>query len=69
MAKKRRETFEEVFTEAGLIPEWIERGRKQVQEKVVRNLLKMDMSVEQIAQAAEMPVEKIRSLAEPIPAS
>ena len=25
----RRPTFEEVFTEAGLIPEWMERGRKQ----------------------------------------
>ena len=30
MAKrKRRPTFEEVFTEAGIIPEWIERGREQ----------------------------------------
>ena len=24
--RKKRETFEEVFTEAGIIPEWMERG-------------------------------------------
>ena len=62
----RRETFEEVFTKAGIIPEWVERGREQgrVQgrEITARNLLKMGMSVEDIAQAAELPVEKIRAL-------
>ena len=71
MAKKKRETFEEVFTEAGLIPEWIERGRVQgleqgrVQgvEKTAQNLLRMGMPIEQIAQVAELPVEKIRSFA------
>jgi len=63
MAKKRRETFEEVFTEAGLIPEWMERGRVQGAEKTVRNLMKMSMPIEDIAQAVELPVEKVRSLA------
>ena len=63
MAKKRRETFEEVFTEAGLIPEWMERGRVQGVEKTAQNLLRIGMSVEQIAQVAELPVEKIRALA------
>jgi hypothetical protein len=29
MARKKRETLEEVFTRGGLIPEWIERGRVQ----------------------------------------
>jgi hypothetical protein len=29
MARKRRATFEEVFTKAGFIPEWIERGKEQ----------------------------------------
>ena len=29
MARRKRETFEEVFTRAGLIPEWLERGRVQ----------------------------------------
>jgi predicted transposase/invertase (TIGR01784 family) len=69
----RRPTFEEVFTEAGLIPEWMERGRKQGREEgkeqglekgkeiIARNLLKMGMSVEEIAQATELPVKKIRS--------
>jgi len=27
--RKKRETFEEVFTEAGIIPEWMERGFKK----------------------------------------
>jgi predicted transposase/invertase (TIGR01784 family) len=82
---KRRETLEEVFTEAGLIPEWMERGRKQGlemglekgkeqgreegkeqglekgKEIIARNLLKMGMSVEEIAQATELPVKKIRA--------
>ena len=29
----RRATFEEVFTKAGIIPEWLERGRKQGREQ------------------------------------
>jgi len=63
MAKKRKETFEEVFTEAGLIPEWMERGRVQEKERTAQNLLKMGMPVKEIAQATELPVEKIHSLA------
>jgi hypothetical protein len=78
MAKKRRETLEEVFTEAGLIPEWLERGRVQGLEQgrvqglekglekgkeiIARNMLRMGMSVEEISQAVELPVEKIRLL-------
>jgi len=61
----RRPTFEEVFTKAGIIPEWLERGRKQGFEKgkeiIAWNLLRMGMSVEEIAQATELPVEKVRS--------
>jgi len=69
----RRPTFEEVFTKAGIIPEWLERGRKQGREEgreegfekgkeiIARNMLRMGMSVEEIAQATELPVEKIRS--------
>jgi len=84
MARKR-ETFEEVFTKAGLIPEWMERGRVQGIEQgreqgivqgleqgmerglekgreiIARNLLKMGMSIDEIAQAAELPVEKVLS--------
>jgi len=62
MTKKNKRTFEEVFTEAGLIPEWMERGRVQGVEKTVRNLLARSMPIEDIAQVTELPIEKIRSL-------
>ena len=63
-------TFEEVFTEAGFIPEWVERGRKEGiklgmekgREQTVRNLLSMGMTVEKIAQATELPVERVKAL-------
>jgi hypothetical protein len=62
----RKPTFEEVFTKAGIIPEWLERGRKQGREEgkeiIARNLMRRGMSVEEIAQVAELPVEKIRAL-------
>jgi hypothetical protein len=82
----RRPTFEEVFTKAGIIPEWIERGkelgrkqgeewgrkqgeewgreqgREQGKKIIAQNLFKMGMPIEEIAQATELPVEKIRSL-------
>jgi hypothetical protein len=51
-------TFEEVFTEAGIIPQWIERGKFVT----ARNLLAKGWSVEEIAETTELPVEKIRSL-------
>ena len=71
MGKKARRSFEEVFTEAGIIPEWIERGREQGleqgleqgKEEVVRNLLAMNIPMEVIAQAANLPLERIRALA------
>jgi len=67
-------TFEEVFTEAGFIPEWVERGRKEGiklgmekgiekgREQTVRNLLSMGMTVEKIAQATELPIERVKVL-------
>jgi flagellar biosynthesis/type III secretory pathway protein FliH len=72
--KMRTATFEEVFTEAGIIPEWLERGRVQGLEQgieqgtergkkiIARNLLKMGMPIAEIAQATELPVEKIMQL-------
>jgi hypothetical protein len=72
-------TLEEVLTEAGLIPEWMERGRKQGIEQgiergreqgreygkeiIARNLLNMGMSIEETAQATELSVEKVRTFA------
>ena len=76
--RNRQPTFEEVFTEAGIIPEWIDRGVKQGmkqgielgieqgiergKEKTARNLFNRGMPVEEIAQVTELPVEKIRVL-------
>jgi hypothetical protein len=69
--RKKRETFEEVFTEAGIIPEWIERefknvivqgledGRVEGREKNPRNLIGMGMPIEDIAKVTELPVERI----------
>ena len=74
-SKKPRRTFEEVFTEAGLIPEWIERGRvkgmaegeikgkaegkTEGKTEVARNLFSMGMPIEQISKAVQMPVEEL----------
>ena len=64
---KPRRTFEEVFTEAGLIPEWIERGRvegkAEGKTEVARNLFSMGMPIEDIAKAVQMPIEEINALA------
>jgi len=64
MAKRKRKTFEEVFTEAGLIPEWTERARVQGREEGLEqgkregeqniiNLLKSGKSAEEIIQLME----------------
>jgi len=71
VSKMHTATFEEVFTEAGIIPEWLERGRKQGIEqgierekiKTAQNLLAMGFSIEKIVQITELPIEKVRSLA------
>jgi hypothetical protein len=63
-------TFEEVFTEAGIIPQWIERGIEQGIEQgkeeqalaIARNLLAKGWTVEEVAGTTELPVEKGRSL-------
>jgi len=39
-----------------------EQGLEKGKEIIARNMLRMGMSVEEIAQAVELPVEKIRSL-------
>jgi len=52
-------TLEEILTEVGLVPKWMEQG----QEKTARNLLARSMPIEDIAQVTELPIEKVRSLA------
>ncbi|MDR1177418.1 MAG: hypothetical protein LBK64_01185 [Spirochaetaceae bacterium] len=60
------ETFEEVFTEAGIIPQWIARGIEQGEEKkalaIARNLLAKGWAVEDAAEMTDLPLEKVRSL-------
>lgn len=57
----------EHLTETGVIPELVEQGREQEREQsrkiIAQNLLNMGIPIEQIAQATELPVENIRSLA------
>jgi len=56
MARKKRKTLEEVFTEAGFIPEWTERARvegKREGEQNIINLLKSGKSAEEIIQLME----------------
>ncbi|GHT58181.1 hypothetical protein FACS1894109_11980 [Spirochaetia bacterium] len=59
-------TVEDVLREAGYIPRWLEtgreEGREEGQEKVARNLLNMGLSIEQIAKAAELDIETVKSL-------
>jgi hypothetical protein len=73
MANRKR-TFEEVFTEAGIIPQWIERGIErgieqgieQGEEKkalaIARNLLAKGWVVEDVAETTDLSLEKVRSL-------
>jgi hypothetical protein len=63
-------TFEEVFTEAGIIPQWVERGIEQGIERgeekkalaIARNLLAKGWAMEDVAETTDLPLEKIRSL-------
>jgi len=55
------------LNETGVLPKMLEEERKQERKEgrkiIVKNLLNMGMSVEDIAQATELPVESIRALA------
>jgi hypothetical protein len=65
MAKGKR-TFEEVFTEAGIIPQWIEQGIEQGKEEkalaIARNLLAKGWAVEDVTETIDLPLEKVHSL-------
>jgi hypothetical protein len=52
------ETFEEVFTKAGIIPQWMEKKALAI----ARNLLAKGWAVEDVAETTELPLEKVRSL-------
>jgi hypothetical protein len=55
-------TFEEVFTEAGIIPQWIEQGEEKKALAIARNLLAKGWAVEDVAETTDLPIEKVRSL-------
>jgi hypothetical protein len=61
MANSTR-TFEEVFTEAGIIPQWIEQGEEKKALAIARNLLAKGWAVEDAAEMTDLPLEKVRSL-------
>jgi hypothetical protein len=55
-------TFEEVFTEAGIIPQWIDQGKKEKALAIARNLLAKGWAVQEVAETTELPLEQVRSL-------
>jgi hypothetical protein len=64
--KMRAATFEEVFTEAGIIPEWMEWGRVEGIEAskldIARKMKEMGDSVERIQIITGLPAETIKQL-------
>jgi hypothetical protein len=56
------ETFEEVFTEAGIIPQWIEQGEEKKARAIAQNLLAKGWAVGDVAETTDLPIEKVRSL-------
>jgi hypothetical protein len=59
MARKSL-TIDDVLIELGFTQKWEEQGKK----KIALNLLQEGMSIEKIAAIAELPVEKVRELAQ-----
>jgi hypothetical protein len=63
-------TIEDVLTEAGFIPRWLEEGRREGKEKgreegreaVAQNLLKLGWSIEQTAEVSGLHIEKVKAL-------
>ncbi|MCL2763483.1 MAG: hypothetical protein FWD36_09845, partial [Treponema sp.] len=68
---KTAPTLESILTEAGLLPKWIAQGKAEGKAEgeakgkaeVARNLFAMQMPIEMIAQAVQMPVEEVHALA------
>jgi predicted transposase/invertase (TIGR01784 family) len=63
-------TLEDVLTETGILPKWLEQGREEGREegeeeralKVARNLLKKGWTPEETAETVELDIAKIRTL-------
>ena len=56
-------TFEEVFTKAGIIPQWIERGIEQDRKEIIKNALSKGYSMEMIHDLTGLDIETIIRLA------
>jgi hypothetical protein len=67
MARSKLPTLEEVLTEAGLIPEWIERGRVQGLEQglevAARNAIVKGLPIDVIHDITGLDIETIKQLA------
>jgi hypothetical protein len=57
-------TLERVFEEAGLTAKWEARGEARGKVEVARNLIKIGLSLEKVAQATELDLETVKSLAQ-----
>jgi len=63
MARSRLPSLEEVLMEAGLIPEWIERGRVQGMEVAARNAIVKGLPIDVIHDITGLDIETIKQLA------
>jgi predicted transposase YdaD len=53
-------TFEEVFTEAGIIPQWIERGIERNREEIARKALAKGLPLDTIEEITGLDQDTIR---------
>jgi len=63
MARREKKTFEEVFTEAGFIPEWLEKNRIKTLETAARNAIAKGLPVDMIHDITGLDIEAIKQLA------
>jgi len=63
MAKRKRETFEEVYTKNGVIPGYIEQGRVQGLVTAARNAMNKGLPIDVIHDITGLDIETIQKLA------
>jgi hypothetical protein len=62
MENKEFSSLVEIFEEAGLIPEWLERDRIQGRENVARNAISKGLPIDVIHDITGLDVETIQQL-------
>jgi hypothetical protein len=55
-------TLEQVFENVGLAAKWEARGEAEKALKIAKNFLALGDSPEKVAQAAELPLAKVKAL-------